>query len=863
MNIMNKLTLRNLKENKRRTLVTIIGVIISVSMLTAVATLGVSFIDLLKRDSMARDGEWHAQFIGVNSEQVKEIKEDKKIEKVILSNDLGYADWKGSKSEYKPYLFFRQYDEQGLTQFPITLKEGTYPKASNEIIISDEMVKNAKREYVIGDELKVSIGERHFKLEEEDSILTQTDPLQRNEEGENVEEIQRVKSYTFKIVGIMESPSWEPTWSPGYTIVNYMDKSELTSNSSINASVVMKKVKQSIYEDSESLAKKLNIEKVNYNSELLRYYGVSSNDNLLLTMYSLLGIIMVIIIIGSVALIYNAFAISVSERARHLGMLSSVGATKKQKRNSVFFEGVVIGGISIPLGLIAGIGGIAITFSFISNYFQDALNTTERLKVIVTPLSILVSILISAITIFISTYLPARKASKISAIDAIRQTQDIKLSGKKVKTSKLVRKLFGIEAEIGLKNLKRNKRRYQTTVFSLVISILLFLTVSFFSDNMKKSVELSQENIDYDIAVSAGSNSTEEELLPLANAPSITQSNLIKNIYVTTFLAKDVLSENNKKSVEKDKTMLDDGKMSFNVNFFVLSDSSFKDYAKAAGFNSNEYLNSDVPKGIVLETASYFDPYAEKFIEEKVLDAKPGDSIDLYMYREDSGKEEFFNKIQIGLFTDETLMGISSNNYRTITMIISNEVAEKLFEDETINMDYNLYLNSDNPAKAQEELEDLKTGSMYIYNVEMNRKQSEQMIIIMSVFMYGFISLISLISIANIFNTISTSISLRKREFAMLRSVGMTPTGFNKMIYFESIFYGIKALMYGIPISIGVIAALYWSISNTFEYGFELPWLSILFVVIAIFIIVAAAMLYSVSKIKKENIIDGLKQENI
>ncbi|UTI40279.1 ABC transporter permease [Niallia sp. RD1] len=862
MNIMNKLTLRNLKENKRRTLVTIIGVIISVSMLTAVATLGVSFIDLLKRDSIARAGEWHTQFIGVNSEQVKEIEEDKKIEKVILSNDLGYADWKGSKSEYKPYLFFRQYDEQGLTQFPITLKKGTYPKASNEIIISDEMVKNAKREYDIGDELKVSIGERHYKLKEEDSILTQIDPLQRNEEGENVEEIQRVKSYTFKIVGIMESPSWEPTWSPGYSIVNYMDKNELTSNSSINASVVMKKVKQSIYEDSKSLAKKLNIEKVNYNSGLLRYYGVSSNDNLLLTMYSLLGIIILVIVIGSVALIYNAFAISVSERARHLGMLSSVGATKKQKRNSVFFEGAVIGGISIPLGIIAGLVGIGITFSFINKYFQEALNTTEGLNLVVTPFSILFSILISLVTIFVSTYLPARKASKISAIDAIRQTQDIKLSGKKVKTSKLVRKLFGIEAEIGLKNLKRNKRRYQTTVFSLVISILLFLTVSFFSDNMKKSVELSQEDIDYDIAVSAGSNSTEEELLPLANAPSITQSNLIKNIYVTTFLAKDVLSENNKKSVEKDNTMLEDGKLSFNVNFFVLSDSSFKDYAKAAGFNSNEYLNTDVPKGIVLETTSYFDPYAEKFIEEKVLDAKPGDSIDLYMYREDSGKEEIFNKIQIGLFTDETLMGISSNNYRTITMIISNEVAEKLFEDETINLDYNLYLNSDNPAKAQEELEDLKTGSMYIYNVEMNRKQSEQKIIIMSVFMYGFISLISLISIANIFNTISTSISLRKREFAMLRSVGMTPTRFNKMIYFESIFYGIKALMYGIPISIGVIAALYWSISNTFEYGFELPWLSILFVVIAIFIIVASAMLYSVSKIKKENIIDGLKQEN-
>lgn len=863
MNIMNKLTLRNLKENKRRTLVTIIGVIIAVSMLTAVSTLGVSFIDLLKRDSIARDGEWHAQFIGVNNEQAKELRKDSNMEKVILSNNLGYANWKDSKNDSKPYLFFKQYDEQGFEQFLITLKEGTFPKASNEIIIPDEMRKKGNSKYAIGEEINVSIGERHFQLEEEDSILTQTDPLQRNEEGKSVEEIQQAKSYTFKIVGIMETPSWEPSWSPGYTVISYLDQKELTTSSSVNASVVMKKVKQSIYEDSESLAKKLAIAKVDFNNELLRYYGVSSNDNLLLTMYSLIGIVILVIVIGSVALIYNAFAISVSERARHLGMLSSVGATKKQKRNSVFFEGAVIGGISIPLGIIAGIVGIGITFTFINKYLQDALNSTQGLNVVITPYSILFSIIISIVTIFISTYLPARKASKISAIDAIRQTQDIKLSGKKVKTSKFVRKVFGIEAEIGLKNLKRNKRRYQTTVFSLIISILLFLVVSYFTDNMKKSVELSQENIDYDITVSAESNVAEEEMQILANVPSITESNLIKSTYVSTYLDKSVLSENNTKSVENGDAFLEEGKLPFTVNFFVLSESAFKQYAQEVGFNINEYTNPAEPKGIVIENVSYFDPYGEKFVEEKVLNAKPGDYIDLYMYREGSEKEEMFNKVQIGLFTNESFMGMNADNYRMITMIISNEVAENLFENEkNITMNYNLYLNSDNPDKAEEELDDLKSESMYIYNVEKNRKQSEQMIMIMSVFMYGFITLISLISIANIFNTISTSISLRKREFAMLRSVGMTPTGFNKMIYFESIFYGIKALMYGIPISIGVIAALYWSISNTFEYGFELPWLSILFVVIAIFIIVASAMLYSVSKIKKENIIDGLKQEN-
>lgn len=132
----------------------------------------------------------------------------------------------------------------------------------------------------------------------------------------------------------------------------------------------------------------------------------------------------------------------------------------------------------------------------------------------------------------------------------------------------------------------------------------------------------------------------------------------------------------------------------------------------------------------------------------------------------------------------------------------------------------------------------------------------------MSIFIYGFIALISAISIANIFNTISTSVSLRKREFAMLKSVGMTPKGFNRMINYESIFYGIKSLAYGLPLSGVVMYLIYQSTSNSFEQPFRVPWLSVLIVIAAVFIIVGSAMLYSSSKVRKETIIDGLKQEN-
>src|SRR5699024_9809081 len=208
---------------------------------------------------------------------------------------------------------------------------------------------------------------------------------------------------------------------------------------------------------------------------------------------------MTVIIVGSFSLIYNAFAISVSERSQHLGMLSSVGATKKQKRNSILFEGAVIGAVSIPFGLVSGIGGIAVTLTFINSILQRFDDFKTDLTVHVTPFVIMIAVAISILTIFISAYIPAVRASRISAIDAIRQAKDIKLTQKKVKTSKLVRKLFGMEAEIALKNLKRHKRRYYATVLSLVISIILFLTVAFLSEQIRATSYLTFGDINYDL----------------------------------------------------------------------------------------------------------------------------------------------------------------------------------------------------------------------------------------------------------------------------------------------------------------------------------------------------------------------------
>ncbi len=862
MNIINKVTIRHLKENKRRSLVTIFGVIISVAMITAVATLGVSFLDLMIRQEIKTNGEWHVQYRAVNSDQIEAIAQDQETKTLILSSDA-YANLEESNNDYKPYLYFKHYNETGMEHFPMEVIDGRFPQKDDEIAISEAIKSNAKVDYQIGDQLTVELGERWHKTD--GTKLTQFHSLQRDEENLN-EELKISETKTVTIVGTIKRPSWEPTWSPGYTVIGYLDEKSLSENDTVDAFVVLPKVKSSLYEHTKNLADTHGIGTVNYNSDLLRYYGVTENDQLRMTLFSLAGIIMGIIIIGSVALIYNAFAISVSERARHLGMLSSVGATKKQKRNSVFFEGTVIGAISIPIGILAGLAGIGITFVFINKYLQGALGVTENLKLVVTPSSILIACGVSILTIFISTYLPAQKASKVSAIDAIRQTHDIKLSGKTVKTSKLIRTVFGIEAEIGLKNVKRNKKRYLATVFSLVISIVLFLSVSYFTENLQKSLEMSQDDIKYDIQISS-STLEMNELAEFTKLDHVTDSSIIEQAQFDALIRMDELPDQLKMQIEENKLPLEDGKYPYFVSLYAMDQKSFHSYAESIGLDAEDFSEQDTPKVIVIDQISYQDYGTGKFIESISIESKVGNTIDLFTrtteeVENEQANRELMSTVQIGALTDQVPMGINTSSLGGIDLIVPEATIDKMGVAPEERYTY-VYLNSTDPMATQTAIEDRKETNIHVYNVYERRQQEEQMILLMSVFTYGFITLISFISIANIFNTISTSISLRKREFAMLRSVGMTPKGFNKMIQYESIFYGMKALLYGLPISVLIMLGIHRSTVHTFEYKFSLPWMSILFVIIVIFLIVGSAMLYSIMKIKNENIIESLKQENI
>lgn len=873
MNIVNKLTLRQMRMNRKRTIITIIGTIVSAAMITAVSLLALCFLDLFQREIIARDGEWHVLYNDVNLEQFKVIQDDDDTLKAMMSRDLGYAYLTGSENQNKPYLFIKEYNREGLENFPIKLREGRLPQAPGEIVISEAVYSNAKVNYVIGDVLTLDIGQRYPTevIENPEGMEAMQQQYSLVRQGDQVAEYltkELTRSYT--IVGIIERPSWEYTWAPGYTALSYLDDTTVTPEESFDVYVTVRHINQKLFGKADLLATEHGISNFRFNDDLLRTYGTIKDDTMRSMLFTLCAIIMGIIVIGSVSLIYNAFAISVSERSRHLGMMSSVGATKLQKRNSVFFEGAVIGAISIPIGIAAGHLGLGITFLCINPIIQNAMEVSTGLRIVFYPSAIIASLMVSAGTIFISTYLPARKASRISAIDAIRQTTDVKVTRRQVKTWRMTRKLFGIEGELGLKNLKRNKKRYKATVFSLIISMILFLTVSSFTQNLKKSLYLAQDGLNFDIVAQVNGSSASEKsdlIKSITSLEGITKASIINRLDVKTWLPVEDTADYLKENMS---ALVEDGKFPYTVTMNVLSREALAEYAEEAGLEEAMLLQSDQNSAVVIDQIKYADHTLGKYVEARAMKGSRGDELELSYQLQDTMETLSLKPLKIAALTDVMPMGILPHGKEpSFHVIISEETFDRITEGFGLksDVDTEVYLTSDEPMKLQGDMEAIQNqvgiSKLDIYNLFSYRQTEDQLLLLVSVFTYAFIILITIICAANILNTVSTSIALRKREFAMLKSVGITPRGFSILLNYESIFYGIKSLIYGLPLSIAAMYLIHTTLMRKFEFAFILPVGSILIVIISVFLLVGTAMLYSARKVKKENIIDVLKQEII
>ena len=855
MNILKKLTLKSLKLNKKRTIVTIIGIILSTALICAVAGMITSVQKTLINYAKSHSGNYHVCFKNIPNDELKYIKENKNVQDYFLSKNVGYGKLEKVENEYKPYIFVMEYDKKGLEQGGVTLLEGRMPENSNEIVIPEHLIKSGRINYTIGEKITLNLGKRQTKdgleLTQEDALLTdeseETESSSTSKsETEDLEEIVDTKEHTYTIVGIIERSNYkgiEGFSAPGYTAISYMDNENDINTANISVLYSNLKDFQKKTEDIKSVIEKNigNSVVVSYNSSLIDYEGGVS-DTTMASLYSVGAVVIVIIILSSVFVIRNSFSISVSEKTKQYGMLSSIGATKKQIKKSVLYEGFYIGIIGIPLGILCGMLAVVILLQVVNVLLGDSLN--EKCVFSIPILAIIASIVISAITIYLSCILPARRASKISPIEAIRGNDDIKIKAKKVKTSKITKKLFGIGGAIASKNLKRNKKKYRTTVISLVVSISIFISLSSFLDYGGKIVNVYYKDLGYDISVYDGTVENYNEIIKLDNVEEYSYSYMTEG-------SVDI----NKYGSEFGKRIAKDSEETNSITIVLINNDYFKKFIEHLGIQSTNY------KDIAILEDDAYEYIDEKTVFENYYSLKTGDSIDITLA---NGEKR---TVKISKKTDERPMGYKNVYSNGGYLFVSEDFIQDKSDEKSFHMG-SLVIKSQNPDELENEINNLKKtnnlySKLYINNISKYVEENKKIILLISIFLYGFIAVITLIGVTNIFNTITTNMILRSKEFANLKSVGMTTKEFNRMIRLESILYGLKSLLIGIPLGLIGSYCIYNGIAKGLDFGYILPLKSIIIAIIFVFIIVGLTMKYSLNKINKQNIIETIREDNI
>lgn len=853
--------------NKKRTIVTIIGVILSTALMVGIGLLFASLRDNTIKTTIAHNGSQHFSIQDIEASRLDLLDNNVEIKEYFYKSNIGYASIK-SKNDYKPYLLFTK-ASQGLLD-RLELVDGRLPKDETEVVISNHLKTNGGISYKIGDTLHVNLGKRNIP----DAETGETEESLSTKEFVEGETLHTTEEKTYKVVGFVERSYLESYSSPGYLVFTKEEK--LADSDKVDVYVAYKSPKD-IYNKGEALARNLGVskddldQKLHYNDALLSAYGVSRYSNIMDSMLGLVIIVLSLVSIGCIIVIYNSFAISVMERKKQFGLFSSIGATKKQIRHTVFFEAMLVGIIGIPLGILGAIIGIGTVLMIVNQLLPEAFEFALALSIY--PTYIIVPVIFMIVVIVLSAFLPAKKASKITPIEAIRQNDDIKIKGKKLKTPKWIRKIFGVEGELALKNIKRNKKKYRITIVSLFISIVLFIS---FSGLMEYGISASNDmvvNPDFDLQVSIVSNDEKEVQKILdtvlqneeTKQASLSKSNFVAIQDLEPYLTAEAKSALDNQHVQSSGEMDD-------IYYIKITALDEKSYQKALSMNKMKngdaiFLNDT--KSIIYKKGN------RKVAKYRILDKVP-ESFEFYKISTQEDKETV-TKTKMGMIQNvkeakKTPFSLEmTSSADTQNVIVPSQVFDKIIEqtyDDRMHQDYNIFIKAPTYKNLEKYFKDLEKNnsfeSLNYYNVTESMQLQKNMLFVIQLLLYGFITLVTLIGVTSVFNTINTSIALRRKEFAMLRSMGLTPKGFNKILYFESLFFGLKSLLYGIPVSIVITYFISLQVGNmvTFD-SFLLPVRSILLAIVGVFIIVFITMMYASAKIKKENILEAIREENI
>ena len=868
MQILNRLTIRNLKLNKRRTIVTIIGIILATALLTAVATMAVSLKESVTLRSKKVDGDFHLLLYDMTDKEKESVINNRQVESYYETHEVGYGVLDGCVNDSKPYVYIEALDSDTFEKAEINVTSGRLPEDDSEIVISSHIKTNGGVKYNLGDKITFDIGDRTYNGKK----------LYQNDTYREDEQLEAKQTKTYKVVGICDRLPYgeEPRTAPGYSVITLANKADTSLNKSdiylrfnkkalkdrydLTADILgvdktlFNKLNSGKLEDKEIQTLKSQLDKTHsyyINNSLIKYEAFY--DSSVAFVYNMAAVVMVIIIITSAVCISNSFAISINQKTKQYGMLASIGATPRQIRKNVFFEAAFMG----VIGIVAGIGG-GLSASYILVVLSNKmLIDTFEMSIVYAPslLGVLLSIVLAIVTIVLSALVPAIRASRMSPIMAINHSEDIKIKSKSLKTPKLIGKVWGEGGVLAYKNMKRNKRKYRVITISIALSVSTFIALYGFMSLLTESVNrYANDKIDLRVYMSSYKSMSVDEankkvsniVNRINNETNITDFTFARGFYAS--LKDEPKYSSDYKEVNKYEAGLAENN-GYYISIISLGNEEYGKYIKKLGIsketaqsggilvdNTYQYINN----GNDIKYFNIYDGYkAGDVLTYRIDTSNSSKSLD----NSKSSDDTTLYDIRIVALSNERPFGYDNAYTSYGYLIVSDDYMNRI---DTKNTDSTLLnINCDDPDKAQDILvNEFNIGQNYIFNAAQERRNDEKLILTMKIFLYGFIAIVSLIGITNIFNTVTTGMELRGKEFAMLQSIGMTKKEFDKMIRLESVFYGSKALIIGV-VSGTILSYVIYISAGESQLKYTLPLLAIVMSVIVVIILLLGIMKYS------------------
>ena len=915
MNILNKVTLKILLKNKTRTVVTIIGIALSAALLCTVSTFASSFQNSVVQDNIYNFGDWHRSVIGTDYGSFKTLTEIKSVDSAVYTQVLGFTDviYSGDMTGSYNYVLGTSgnFEEQNMA---IHVTKGEYPSSSSEILLPE----GYGNEYKIGDVIEIELNDRVLG----GSVIYDAS----QQEGETMR-YRETRSYT--VSGYYNINSWTSrifefqNHFAAAGLVTLADEG-LSEESRINVYFKMKNPADAIGALGSDFYYVNNAGSGVTNYQLLSYYGATADNTFNFVIWGIAAGVMVIVVLGSVSLIYNAFSISVSERTTLFGLLSSIGATKAQIQLMVITEALILSIVGIPLGIAAGLGVVRIIISIMAPVYAST-GASVPLALYVSPEALIAAAIVGVATVVISAYAPSKRAMEMTAMEAIRKAREI--SDRQVKASPIVKKLFGLSGVLASKYYKRSGKRYRVTVASLSFSIVLFVSVAAIADYSLAAAFYDTRLSNYDMYIGIysedeqpeGAPGTDEILAEMKNAKGVSAAAhtlVASSNSVSSKLAIQAEIDNGsltQQSIDKhwahdimwtEHGIRNSGSHYVMTDVIFVDDGTFLELLEQYGLDKNAYMNGDEPMAVAVDGWPIKDEESGRYVQRKILASDNVDITVFYCDIPDSADEYFTNTkpyfdekgdyyVNVHFeptldsdfeAKDEVLTGERHTlkigkvvyelpffvyNWNNPLMLIYPESAvDKVDIPDCRSLcstnDY--YIQCDNAQAAANSITSYLNGHGVRYSIDDRAAQQEETgnrITLIRSAVYIFVTIIALISVANVFNVITTNIGLRRREFAMLRSIGMTSGGFYGMMNYECLFYGLRSLISGLPASIAVVTAIYFIMGRGYELPFMLPWTAIVISVAGVFAAVFVTMVYAMHKVRKANPIDVLKNENL